>query len=89
MQRLLGLAAAMALVLGASAAYADQITGYIKNINPTTHTFMVGDQVFTAAANNTVAPALQKLKEGDKVTVFYEKSTEGSVSNATSITKVD
>jgi hypothetical protein len=89
MQRLLGLVTAMALVLGASAAYADQITGYIKNIDPARHTFMIGNQVFTAAANNTVAPALGTLKDGDKVTVFYERNKEGPVSNATKITKVD
>jgi hypothetical protein len=88
MQRLLGLAAATALILGATLAHADQITGYVKNVNTTKHTFMVGDTLFVAAPNNTAGTPLKDIKEGDKVKVFYQRSTEGAVSNATSITKV-
>jgi hypothetical protein len=88
MQRLLGLAAAIALILGATLAHADEITGYVKNINTTKNTFTVGDTVFVAAPNNTVGPALTDLKEGDKVTVMYQKSTSGPINNARSITKV-
>jgi hypothetical protein len=43
--------------------------------------------MFTASPHNTVGRTLQQLKEGDKVTVFYENSTEGAVTNATLITK--
>src|SRR5512132_1754686 len=57
-QRLLGLAAAIALILSATLAHADQITGYVRNINPTKNTFAVGDTVFTAAPNNTVGTPL-------------------------------
>jgi hypothetical protein len=89
MQRVLGLAAAITLVLVATLAHADQITGYVKNINLTKNTFTVGDTVFTAAPNNTVGPALKDLKEGDKVTIMYQKSTSGGVNNASSITKVE
>jgi hypothetical protein len=87
MQRMLTVAAATALVLGASLAHADEVTGVIKNIDRTDNTFTVGDTIFTASPQNTVGPNLEQLKDGDKVTVFYEKSTEGAVTNATSITK--
>ncbi len=86
MKRLLGIAAAMAFVLGASLAHADEATGTITQIGPTENTFMIGDKMFTASPENTVGPKLDELKVGDKVTVFYEKSQSGSVSNATSIT---
>jgi len=89
MQRVLGLVAAITLVLVATLAHADQITGYVKNINATKNTFMVGDTVFTAAPNNTVGAQLKDLKEGDKVTIMYQKSTSGGVNNARSITKVE
>jgi Cysteine rich repeat len=88
-QRLLGLAAAIALILSATLAHADQITGYVRNINPTKNTFAVGDTVFTAAPNNTVGTPLHELNEGDKVTVSYQKSTSGPVNNATAITMVE
>lgn len=88
MQRLLGLAAAVALILGATLAHADQITGYVKNINATKNTFMVGDTVFTASPTNTVGTPLKDIKEGDKVTIRYQKSMSGPINNATSITKV-
>ena len=87
MQRLLGLVAAGALMLGPTLAHADQITGTVKNVDPVRNTFMIGDTVFTAAPNNTAGTPLSQVKEGDKVTVFYERSTEGTVTNATSITK--
>ena len=86
MKRLLGLAAAMAFVLGASLAHADEVTGVITNIDPVDNTFMIGNHVFTASPENTVGPTLKQLKVGDKVTVMYEKSTEGTKTNATSIT---
>jgi hypothetical protein len=89
MQRLLGLAAAFALILGATLAHADQITGYVKNINTTKNTFMVGDTVFVAAPNNTVGAKVKDLKEGDKVTIMYQKSMSGAINNANSITKVE
>jgi hypothetical protein len=87
MQRLLGLAAAIALILGATLAHADELTGTISHINTTKNTFTVGDQVFTAAPNNTVGVALKDLKEGDKVTVMYQKSTSGGINNVRSIAK--
>jgi Cu/Ag efflux protein CusF len=86
MQRLLGAAAAAALMLGATLAHADQITGTVKNVDPVKNTFTIRDTLFTAAPNNTAGTPLHQIKEGDKVTVFYEKSTSGTVNNATSIT---
>ena len=86
MQRLLGLAAATALILSATIAHAETITGYITNINHTQNRLQVGDTLFNAAPNNTVGTPLDELKPGDKVTVTYATSTSGSVSNARSIT---
>jgi len=89
MQRLLGLAAATALILSATLAHAASITGYVTNINSTQNRFAVGDTLFNAAANNTVGTPLDELKEGDKVTVTYSESTSGAVSNARSISLVE
>jgi hypothetical protein len=89
MQRLLGLTAAAVLILCATLAHADQITGYVKNINTTKNTFVIGDEVFTAAPNNTVGTPVTDLKEGDKVTVMYQKSTSGAVNNASSISMIE
>ena len=89
MQRLLGLAAATALILSATLAHADSITGYVKNLDTAHNSFTVGDEVFNAAPNNTVGVSVDDLKEGDKVTVTYSKSTSGIGSNARSITMVE
>jgi Cysteine rich repeat len=89
MQRLLGLAAATALILSTTLAHADSITGYVTNINSQQSRFAVGDEVFNFGANNTVGTPLDEIKEGDKVTVAYTKSTSGGVSNARSITMVE
>jgi hypothetical protein len=89
MQRLLGLAAATALILGATLAHADSITGYVKNLDTAHNRFMVGDEVFNAAPNNTVGAPVDELKEGDKVTVMYAKGTSGAANNARSIALVE
>jgi hypothetical protein len=89
MQRLLGLAAATALIFSATLAHAESITGYVTNINSTQNRFAVGDTLFNAAPNNTVGTPLDEIKEGDKVTVTYSTSTSGGVSNARSIAMVE
>ena len=89
MQRLLGPAMATALILSATLAHAESITGYVTNINTTHNRFVVGDTLFTAAPNNAVGTPLDELKVGDKVTVTYATSTSGGVSNARSITMVE
>jgi Cysteine rich repeat len=89
MQRLLGLAAAAALILSATLAHAESMTGYVTNINTTQNRIAVGDTLFNAAPNNTVGTPLDELKAGDKVTVTYATSTSGAVSNARSITMVE
>jgi hypothetical protein len=86
---LLGLVAAIALILSGTLAHADEITGYVKNINTTKNTFAVGDTVFIAAPNNTVGTPVTELHEGDKVTVMYQKSTSGAVNNARSISMIE
>ena len=87
MRRMLPLIAASGLVLGAAVAHADEVTGIVKNVDPTRNTFEVKGTTFVADANNTVGTPLNQIEEGDKVTVFYQKSTEGPITNATSITK--
>jgi hypothetical protein len=89
MKRLLGPAAATALILSATLAYADTVTGYITNINHTQNRLEVGDTLFNASPSNTVGTPLEDLKAGDKVTVTYSASTSGSVSNARSIAMVE
>ena len=89
MQRLLGLTTATALVLSAMLAHADEITGYVTNVNTTQNRFAVGDTLFNAAPNNTVGTPLDEIKQGDKVSVTYSKSTSGGVSNARSIALVE
>ena len=82
MQRLLGLAAAAALILSATLAHAAEITGYVTNINNTQSSFMVGDTLFTASPANTVGTALADLKQGDKVSVRYHESGSGHRADA-------
>ena len=89
MQRLLGLAAATALILGATLAHAESITGYVKNLDTDHNSFKVGDELFNAAPNNTVGTSVDDLKEGDKITVTYSKGTSGAGNNARSITLVE
>ena len=87
MYRMLGMAAAAALILGAAAAQADQVTGAVENIDLTRNTFEVEEKVFTASPSNTVGPTLEELKESDQVTVSYEDTGSGQPFNATTITK--
>lgn len=82
MQRLLGLAAAAALILSAQLAHAAEMTGYVRNINTTDSTFVVGDTLFAASPNNTVGTALADLKPGDKVSVRYHESGSGHQADA-------
>jgi len=72
MHRMLTLAAAAALAMGASLANAEEASGPIENIDLTANTFEVDGQLFTASPENTVGPDLSELKEGDEVTVSYE-----------------
>jgi len=89
MQRLLGPAAATAMILSATIAHADTVTGYITNINHNQNRFAVSDTLFNAAPNNTVGTPLDELKAGDKVTVTFAASTSGGVNNARSIAMVE
>lgn len=82
MQRLFGLAAAAALILGATLAHAAEMTGYVTSINTTQSSFRVGDTLFTASPSNTVGTALADLKQGDKVSVRYHESGSGHRADA-------
>jgi cysteine rich repeat protein len=89
MQRLLGLAVGTALILSATLAHADSITGYVKNLDVGHNSFMIGDEVFNANPNNTVGMSVDELNEGDEVTVTYSKGTSGAGNNARSISLVE
>ena len=87
MYRMFGMAAAAALVLAASTAQAEEVTGAVENIDLTRNTFEVEGTVFTASDTNTVGPDLEELKEGEQVTVFFEDAGSGEPINAVTITK--
>ena len=72
MYRMLTLAAAAALAMGASLAQADEAKGPIQNIDLTENTFEVDGKLFTASPQNTVGPDLSELQEGEEIVVFYE-----------------
>jgi len=76
MYRMLTLAAAAALAMGASLANADEATGPVMNIDLTDNTFEVDGKLFTASPTNTVGPDLSELEEGQEVTVSYETPGE-------------
>jgi Protein of unknown function (DUF1344) len=71
MQKLVGLAAASALVLMAHAASADEVTGTISSIDLTANTFMVDGKTYAASPTNTVGTKLGDLEEGDTVKVEF------------------
>jgi hypothetical protein len=90
MYRMLTLAAAAALAMGASLAHADEATGPIQNIDLTENTFEVDGKIFTASPQNTVGPDLSELEEGQEITVSYE--TPGATPqpwNAMTITEAE
>jgi hypothetical protein len=92
MRRLLGVAAAAALVLSVSAASADDVTGTISNIDLTRATFMVEGKTYVASPTNTVGTKLEDLQEGDKVrvSVTTADSTSGKQPiNAMGLHKVE
>jgi hypothetical protein len=89
MKRLLGLTGAAALFFSATLSHADEIVGYVKNLNTTKNSFTVGDTLFVASPNNTVGTLVTDLKEGDKIRVGYQKGTSGMTNNATSITMIE
>ncbi len=72
MRPMLGMLVATALVGAASAASADELSGPIKRIDLNNNTFVIGDTIFAASPQNTVGAKLANLKQGDRVTVFYE-----------------
>ena len=71
MQKIVGIAAASALLLVAHAASADEVTGAGSNINLTANTFMVEGKTYAASPTNTVGVKLSELQEGDTVTVEF------------------
>ena len=75
MHKILVVGGAAALALWAVAASADEATGTISNIDLYRNTFIVDGKYFAASPTNTVGAKLSKLKDGDKVTVWYAADT--------------
>jgi hypothetical protein len=71
MQKIVGIAAASALVLMAHAATAGEVTGAVSNIDLKANTFMVDGKTYAASPSNTVGVKLGDLEEGDTVTVEF------------------
>ena len=96
MRRIIGLTAAAAIGVMASAASADEWTGTIKEINETAGSIVVTnaeapdrEEVGAVSDTNTVGATLADLKEGYKVTIFYADDDTGDPNNAMQIDKVE
>jgi hypothetical protein len=71
MQKIVGIAAASALLLMAHAASAGEVTGAVSSIDLTANTFVVDGKTYAASPTNTVGVKLSELQEGDTVTVEF------------------
>lgn len=91
MRKMLGLAAAAALLMGVSVASADEVTGPIMKIDLTNNTFEVEGKYFAASPENTTGVSLSDLKEGDQVKVEFVDANEGGADpvNAMMLEKVE
>jgi hypothetical protein len=69
MRKRLAILGAAVVALSSMAAFADEVTGTISNIDLNGNTFKVEGKTFTASPSNTVGAKLSELKEGDTVTV--------------------
>jgi hypothetical protein len=97
MRKMIAPATAIALALAAGAASADEVTGTITEIDEVASQIVVSDEtrpdqqrVFAVSDTNTVGPAIDELREGDKVSIFFaDTATEsGQPINAMTIEKV-
>ena len=74
MHRLLAATLALPLLLGAGAAMADQATGTVESVDPTTRTVVVGGQPYILEGQ-AAGMKLDQIKVGDKVTVEFDVNT--------------
>jgi Cu/Ag efflux protein CusF len=97
MHKILAPMTAVALALAAGAASADEWTGTITEIDEVAGRIVVSDEtrpdqqrVFAVSDTNTVGPALDELREGDKISIFFadDQAESGQPVNAMTIEKV-
>jgi Cu/Ag efflux protein CusF len=97
MRKILAPMTAVALALAAGAASAAEWTGTITEIDEVAGRIVVSDEtrpdqqrVFAVSDENTVGPAMEELREGDKVSIFFadDQSESGQPVNAMTIERV-
>jgi len=74
MHRLFVSALALPLLLSAGVAMADQASGVVESIDPTTRTVVVGGQPYIIEAQ-AAGMKFEQIKVGDKVTVEFDVNT--------------
>jgi hypothetical protein len=74
MHKLFSAFGALILVLGAGAAMAEQATGTVDSIDPTTRTVVVGGQPYIVETQAS-GMKFDEIKVGDKVTVEFDVNT--------------
>ncbi len=80
MGRYWSMVAAAALLALAGSAHAEQMvtSGKIHGIDPIRNTFSAGDNVVQWSSMNSLGPKLKDLKEGQPVTVVYDRNQDGT-----------
>ncbi len=74
MHRLYAVFGALILVLGAGAAMAEQATGTVDSVDPTTRTVVIGGQPYILEEQAS-GLKLDEIKVGEKVTVEFDVNT--------------
>jgi Cu/Ag efflux protein CusF len=74
MHRIFAAALALPLLLGAGAAMAEQATGTVDSVDPTTKTVVVNGQPYMLESQ-AAGLKIDQIKVGDKVTVQFDVNT--------------
>ena len=74
MHRIFAATLALPLLLGAGAAMAEQATGTVDSVDPTTRTVVINKTPYILE-NGAIGLKLDAIKVGDKVTVQFDVNT--------------
>ena len=74
MHRILVAAVALPLLLGAGAAMAQQATGTVESVDPSTRTVVINGQPYIIEGQ-AAGLKFEQIKVGDKVTVQFDVNT--------------
>ena len=74
MHRLYAVFGALILVLGAGAAMAEQASGTVDSVDPTTRTVVIGGQPYIIESQAS-GLKFDEIKVGEKVTVEFDVNT--------------